>query len=61
MSKILACLFLLSEGMQMLKVILIFWWKMINDEKWVLLGADIKGDIYEGLLEKKVSFNPTLN
>lgn len=25
---------------------------MINDTQWVLLGADIKGDIYEGLLEK---------
>lgn len=25
---------------------------MINDEKWVVLGADVKGDIYEGLLEK---------
>ncbi len=26
--------------------------QMINDEKWVVLGADVKGDIYEGLLEK---------
>lgn len=26
--------------------------KMINDENWVLMGADVKGDIYEGLLEK---------
>lgn len=25
---------------------------MINEEDWVLLGADVKGDIYEGLLEK---------
>lgn len=25
---------------------------MIDGEKWVVLGADIKGDIYEGLLEK---------
>ncbi len=25
---------------------------MIDDEKWVTLGADVKGDIYEGLLEK---------
>lgn len=26
--------------------------QMINDEDWVMLGTDIKGDIYEGLLEK---------
>jgi len=26
--------------------------QMINDEDWVMLGADVKGDIYEGLLEK---------
>jgi type I restriction enzyme M protein len=26
--------------------------QMINDEKWVVLGSDVKGDIYEGLLEK---------
>lgn len=26
--------------------------QMINDEKWVVLGTDVKGDIYEGLLEK---------
>ncbi|MCB0173288.1 MAG: SAM-dependent DNA methyltransferase [Anaerolineae bacterium] len=25
---------------------------MINNENWVMMGADIKGDIYEGLLEK---------
>ena len=25
---------------------------MINDTNWVTLGADVKGDIYEGLLEK---------
>lgn len=25
---------------------------MINLEKWVVMGADVKGDIYEGLLEK---------
>jgi type I restriction enzyme M protein len=25
---------------------------MINEENWVTMGADIKGDIYEGLLEK---------
>jgi type I restriction enzyme M protein len=25
---------------------------MINDTDWVLLGSDVKGDIYEGLLEK---------
>ena len=25
---------------------------MINDTNWVLLGSDVKGDIYEGLLEK---------
>lgn len=25
---------------------------MINDETWIMFGADIKGDIYEGLLEK---------
>lgn len=26
--------------------------EMINDTNWVTLGADVKGDIYEGLLEK---------
>ena len=26
--------------------------QLINDENWVVLGADVKGDIYEGLLEK---------
>ena len=26
--------------------------EMINQETWVVMGADIKGDIYEGLLEK---------
>lgn len=26
--------------------------QLIKDEKWVVLGADVKGDIYEGLLEK---------
>ncbi len=26
--------------------------KLIDDENWVILGADVKGDIYEGLLEK---------
>lgn len=26
--------------------------QMINDENWVMMGADVKGDIYEGLLEK---------
>ena len=25
---------------------------MINDTNWVMLDADTKGDIYEGLLEK---------
>jgi len=25
---------------------------MIDTESWVMMGADIKGDIYEGLLEK---------
>lgn len=25
---------------------------MINEENWVMMGADVKGDIYEGLLEK---------
>ncbi len=25
---------------------------MINQEQWVMMGADVKGDIYEGLLEK---------
>src|SRR5699024_258523 len=25
---------------------------MIDDANWLLLGADVKGDIYEGLLEK---------
>jgi type I restriction enzyme M protein len=25
---------------------------MLNAENWVMLGADVKGDIYEGLLEK---------
>src|SRR3989337_953274 len=26
--------------------------QLIVDENWVVLGADVKGDIYEGLLEK---------
>ena len=26
--------------------------QMINEESWVMLGTDVKGDIYEGLLEK---------
>jgi len=26
--------------------------QMLNAENWVMLGADVKGDIYEGLLEK---------
>ncbi|MDD5508648.1 MAG: class I SAM-dependent DNA methyltransferase [Bacteroidales bacterium] len=26
--------------------------QMIDDETWVMLGSDVKGDIYEGLLEK---------
>lgn len=26
--------------------------QMIDDENWVVLVADVKGDIYEGLLEK---------
>ena len=26
--------------------------QMIDDENWLVLGADVKGDIYEGLLEK---------
>ena len=26
--------------------------QLINDENWVILGADVKGDIYEGLLQK---------
>ena len=26
--------------------------QLISDETWVVLGADVKGDIYEGLLEK---------
>ncbi|MCY4552035.1 MAG: class I SAM-dependent DNA methyltransferase [Candidatus Poribacteria bacterium] len=26
--------------------------KMVNDTEWVTMGADIKGDIYEGLLER---------
>ncbi len=26
--------------------------QLIDGEKWVILGADVKGDIYEGLLEK---------
>ncbi|WP_295437352.1 class I SAM-dependent DNA methyltransferase [uncultured Thiodictyon sp.] len=25
---------------------------MVDDENWVMMGADVKGDIYEGLLEK---------
>ena len=25
---------------------------MVDDTDWVTMGADIKGDIYEGLLEK---------
>ena len=26
--------------------------QLISDETWIVLGADVKGDIYEGLLEK---------
>ncbi|WP_222838871.1 hypothetical protein [Ilyobacter polytropus] len=26
--------------------------KMIDDESWVIMGADVKGNIYEGLLQK---------
>ncbi|MCE7926634.1 MAG: SAM-dependent DNA methyltransferase [Haliscomenobacteraceae bacterium CHB4] len=26
--------------------------QMIDEESWVMMGADVKGDIYEGLLEK---------
>ena len=26
--------------------------QMIDEEQWVMMGADVKGDIYEGLLEK---------
>ncbi|HBM15973.1 MAG TPA: DNA methyltransferase [Lentisphaeria bacterium] len=26
--------------------------QMINEEDWVIMGTDVKGDIYEGLLEK---------
>jgi type I restriction enzyme M protein len=26
--------------------------QMLDAENWVMLGADVKGDIYEGLLEK---------
>jgi type I restriction enzyme M protein len=26
--------------------------KMIDDEKWVMMSSDVKGDIYEGLLQK---------
>ena len=25
---------------------------MVDSTKWVMLGADVKGDIYEGLLER---------
>ena len=25
---------------------------MIDSENWLVMGADVKGDIYEGLLEK---------
>jgi len=25
---------------------------MVDEEQWVMMGADVKGDIYEGLLEK---------
>lgn len=28
---------------------------MINETQWVMLGADVKGDIYEGLLEKNAA------
>src|SRR5699024_12003504 len=27
--------------------------QMIDSENWVMLGADVKGDIYEGLLDRK--------
>jgi len=26
--------------------------KMVDDTAWVTMGADVKGDIYEGILEK---------
>jgi type I restriction enzyme M protein len=26
--------------------------EMINDEKWVILGVDVKGDIYEDCLRR---------
>ncbi|MEM7036529.1 MAG: type I restriction-modification system subunit M N-terminal domain-containing protein, partial [Bacteroidota bacterium] len=28
---------------------------MIDQESWIMLGADVKGDIYEGLLEKNAA------
>ncbi|WP_199349217.1 type I restriction-modification system subunit M N-terminal domain-containing protein [Nostoc flagelliforme] len=32
--------------------------EMIDNEDWVSMSADVKGDIYEGLLEKKLSDTP---
>ena len=32
---------------------------MINLESWVVMGADVKGDIYEGLLESELSVAET--
>ncbi|OQX02753.1 MAG: DNA methyltransferase [Thiothrix lacustris] len=29
--------------------------EMINQEQWTMIGADVKGDIYEGLLEKNAA------
>jgi len=28
---------------------------MIDKEQWTMVGADVKGDIYEGLLEKNAA------
>ncbi|MGK7930791.1 MAG: N-6 DNA methylase [Microcystaceae cyanobacterium] len=37
----------IQDPAKLLKII-----TMIDDEDWVMMGVDIKGDIYEGLLEK---------
>lgn len=37
----------IQDPAKLLKII-----TMIDDENWVMMGVDVKGDIYEGLLEK---------
>jgi type I restriction enzyme M protein len=34
---------------------------LINKETWVSMSADVKGDAYEGLLEKNAALNQTMD